>query len=131
MQLKLKIFLEIQPEDYPGVLDKWTEDLKTKLPTGAQNWGTARKALNVFLVQVFMNKYLAKQYGLSKFSDIPETPLDSQATKKLRKIAGRGKLPRWDGIKRLKPEVSQRYQIFAADYAKQQGIPRSCLERIS
>lgn len=127
-QLNLMTFLEIEPRNYSDLLNEWTEDLGTELPTGAQNWGTARKALNVFLVQMFMNKYLAELYGLSRFDEVLETPLDSQAARKLRRIAGRGNLPRWDSIRKLTIEDSQNYQIFAKDYARQQGIPRACLD---
>ena len=127
-ELDLSVFCRIETHQYSEQLDNWTEELKKRLPEGARNWGTARKALNVFLVQVFMNKYLAKEYGLTKFSDVLETPLDSKATSKLRKLAGRGQLPRWYSIKRLKSKDSLRYQEFASVYAKKQGIPRACID---
>jgi len=127
-ELDLSVFCRIEPHQYSEQLDNWTEELKKRLPEGARSWGTARKALNVFLVQVFMNKYFAKEYGLTKFSDVLETPLDSQATSKLRKLAGRGQLPRWDSIKRLKSKDSLRYQEFASVYAKKQGISRACID---
>lgn len=127
-ELPLNKFLYIQPVDYPGVLNQWTEELRAQLPLGAQNWGTARKALNVFLVQVLLNKYLVKEYGLNEFGEVFETPLDSQATKKLRQIAGRGSLPRWEKIKNLTIENSKRYQDFATKYAGEVGLPRACLD---
>lgn len=129
-QLDLMMFRRIKPNDYPECLNRWTEELKKKLPKGARNWGTARKALNVFLVQVFMNKHLVEKYGLKRFGDVLETPLDSQATSRMRKLAGRGRLPRWDSIKRLSQGDSLRYQEFAAVYAQEQGIPRACLDII-
>jgi hypothetical protein len=65
-------------------LNRWTEELRKKLPKKANKWGTARKAINVFMIQVFLNRYLSKEYDLEKLKDILETPLDSQATKELR-----------------------------------------------
>ena len=126
--LDLSVLCRIEPPDYINQLELWSDELKSKLPKDARNWGTARKALNVFLVQVFMNKYLADEYGLSKFGDTLETPLDSQAAAELRRLACRGRLPRWNSIKRLERKDSQRYQGFAADCAKQQGIPRACMD---
>jgi hypothetical protein len=82
------------------------------------------------MVQVFMNRYLAEEYSLGKYEDVLETPLDSYATKKLREIAGRGKLPRWEGIIKLKPEASYKYQEYASMYAKEVNIPRACLDTI-
>ena len=37
-----------------------------QFPGGAQNWGTARKALNVFMVQAFLDRFLAEEYGLDR-----------------------------------------------------------------
>ena len=126
--LDLTVFGRIEPGQYSDVLDRWTNELQRRLPVGAQNWGTARKALNVFLTQTYLNRYLSEEHGLSDFGDVLETPLDSQAARMLRKLAGRGKLPRWEGIKRLRPENSRRYQEFAAEYAKEEGIQRACLD---
>lgn len=126
--LDLNVFRSIDTVQYVEQLERWSRELMSKLPQGANKWGTARKALNVFFVQVFMNKYLSNEYGLSKFGNVLETPLDSQATRKLRKIAGRGKLPRWNGIKRLRPEESARYQELAAKLAEEEEIPRACLD---
>ncbi len=127
-ELPLNTFLDIQPVNYPGILNQWTEELRTQLPQGAQYWGTARKAINVFLVQVFLNQYLEAHYGLYEFGLVLETPLDSKATRKLRHIAGRSVLPRWSGIIHLTSESSQHYQDFAAEYAGEIGLPRACLD---
>jgi hypothetical protein len=127
-KLDLSKLQTIQPSTYPGILNEWTDSLKEALPPNANHWGTARKAINVFMVQVFLNRYLAEEYGLNKFDDVLETSLDSQAAHILRKRTGRGKLPRWNGIKRLRPEESARYQEFAAKRAKEEEIPRACLD---
>jgi len=128
--LDLNVLGETEPEQYPNLLDEWTEQLRARLPAGARNWGTARKALNVFMVQAFMNKYLDKEYGLNKFGDVLETPLDNKAANKLRKRAGGGKLPRWNGIINLREDGSQQYQEFASTVARQERISRACLDII-
>jgi len=127
-ELPLNTFLDIHPGDYPGVLNQWTEELRIQLPLGAQRWGAARKALNVFLVQVFLNRYLGDHYGLNEFGEVLETPLDSKATGRLRNMAEHGVLPRWNGIINLTAEVSQQYQDFATEYAGEIGLPRACLD---
>jgi len=127
-ELDLSRLKTIEPADYAKVLAEWTSDLVNRLPEEAQNWGTARKALNVFMVQVFMNKYLAGEYGLDRFGAVLETPLDSLATKALRHRAGRGQLPRWEGIWQLSQEDSQHYQEFASQLAAKENIARACLD---
>jgi hypothetical protein len=127
-RLNLSALHDNVPEGYAKQLDRWTDALKKKLPRGAQNWGAARKAINVFMVQAFLNKHLAQEYGLHKFGQVLETPLDGQAARKLRRLAGRGRLPQWDSIKRLTPAFSRRYQEFASELAAQHHIPRACLD---
>jgi len=127
-KLDLGILQEMAPEDYAEQLDRWTEVLRKALPRGAQNWGAARKAINVFMVQAFLNKHLVREYGLRRFGQVLETPLDALATQELRRLAGRGQLPRWDSIKSLTPACSQCYQDSALGLATEQGIPRACLD---
>jgi len=131
-KLDLGVLKKIDNSEYPDQLDEWTEELIQELPKRAKNWGTARKAINVFLVQAFLNKYLANKYGLARFGNVLETPLDSQAASELRKHARREevKLPRWRGIRGLKPETSSHYQEFASEVAKKKKIARACLDMI-
>lgn len=128
--LNLSKLNKIKPVNYPRILEKWTDDLKQKLPEGAKNWGTARKAINVFMVQVFLNKYLAKEYGLGKFKDVLETPLDSYAADGLNRLNPTAPLPEWDSIKRLTDEPSKEYQECASQVAQQKGLARACLDII-
>jgi len=127
-KLDLSILREKVPDDYAEQLDKWTGALRKALPQGAQNWGTARKAINVFMVQAFLNKHLAQEYGLHGFGQVFETPLDAQATQELRNKPGGGRLPSWNSIKRLTPASSQCYQEFASELAAQHHIPRAYLD---
>lgn len=124
----LGAFRRIDPSRYAEQLDVWSAELQQELPDGAKHWGTARKALNVFMVQVFLNKHLAEEYGLEKFKDVLEIPLDSQATAELRRRAGRRKLPRWESIRGLREKDSLRYQEFASVVAAEEELPRACLD---
>lgn len=130
-RLDLSLLKSMAPLDYPKWLDDRTEDLIKTLPDGGNHWGTARKAINVFMVQAYLNKYLSLAYGLEKFKDTLETPLDSYAVNNLKKHAkdtGWGKLPRWEGIKSLKPESSSKYQNYALFYAQDINMPRACMD---
>jgi hypothetical protein len=127
-RLDLGVLRKTLPEGYAKQLDRWTETLKKALPQRAQNWGAARKAINVFMVQAFLNKHLVQEYGLHRFGQVLETPLDGQAGRRLRKLAGRGRLPPWDSLQRLTPAFSQRYQEFASELAAQHDVPRACLD---
>jgi hypothetical protein len=86
-------------------------------------WGTARKALNLFLRGCLYNHYLRKNYGLARTEPWLEIPLDGVVARALKKLAGRGKLPVWHGLKRLRPEQSARFQEFAAKHARTVGLP--------
>lgn len=129
-KLDLSLLKTILPSGYPDILNEWTLDLVKKLPDGARHWGTARKAINVFMVQCFLNKYLAKEFDLDKFEDVLETPLDSYAAGTLRRLAGRGRLPRWKNIIGLKKEDSDKYQEFASQVATENKLSRACLDII-
>jgi len=129
-ELDLSGLNKIKPADYPKTLKKWTCDLKEKLPKGARHWGTARKAINVFMIQVFLNRYLAEEYGLNKLKDVLETPLDSYAARGLKRLSSMARLPRWDSIKGLTYESSKEYQECASKVAKQKDLTRACLDII-
>jgi hypothetical protein len=129
-KLDLSKLQTIQSSTYPDILDEWTCTLKEELPDGAKNWGTARKAINVFMVQVFLNRYLAEEYDMEKFKDVLETPLDSYATEELNELNPMIQLPKWDSIKRLTDTTSKKYQECASQVAQQKGLSRACLDII-
>ena len=117
---------------YTETLDRWTKRLRRKLPPRARNWGTARKALNIFLVEVFFNRFLAREYRMQRLKDVLETPLDSKANKRIRRFANEKglPLPKWRGVKGLTDEVSRDYQEVASQMAAENRIPRACLDLI-
>lgn len=122
-------------------LNTLTSQLKNKLPKDAKNWGTARKALNVFLLEVTFNIKLSKKYKLEKIIDFLEVPLDSYVYNGLKKEFESKKIktylkkfPSRPGIKNLKKPVSDKLQRFALEVAKhkqkklQEKFPRAYLD---
>jgi hypothetical protein len=122
-KLALADFLHNNEQDFLAELDRQTVALMKELPPGAQHWGTARKALNVFLGEVYYHRVLCPEYGLHKVAEFLEMPLDGEVARFLKKgatAAGRT-LPRWRTIKTLTSDTSRQYQEFAAHYAKTCG----------
>ena len=99
------------------VLEELTAELSASLPAGGQHWGSSRKFLNIFLRNCLYNRYVCAHYGLEKIEKWLEVPLDSQIAKRLKREAGRGKLPRWTTVISLTPSVSSEFQDFAAELA--------------
>ena len=126
----LRPLRDVEPDAYGHLLDQWTEQLRVGLPEGGQNWGTARKALNVFLVEVFSNKYLASKYNMSRLGQVLEVPLDSQVNKKLRRFSRAHDitLPPWPGVRELTPQVSRQYQETASQMAAELDLCRALLD---
>jgi hypothetical protein len=131
-QLNLTKLRSINATGYGRWLDSRTGELQRHLPQGARNWGTARKALNVFMVEVFFNRVLARECRMDRLKDVLETPLDSQAAKKLRAFARRRHLevPPKMWVRYLTPELNQAYQVLASRMAKDNGLDRASLDLI-
>ena len=118
------------PNQYADWLDERTAELKARFPREARKWGAARKALNIFLCHAYLNRPLSEAYSLERLAHVMETPLDSVVAKKLREEAPNGTLPRWLGVGRLTQKVSQQYQDFATEHAKEREVPRGCLDAV-
>jgi hypothetical protein len=86
-------------------------------------WGTARKAVNLFLRGCLYNHYLRETHSLGRMEPWLEIPLDSVVARALKRLAGRRALPVWRGLKHLTPEESARFQDFAAKRAQAVGLP--------
>lgn len=118
------------------LLQKHTKFLKDKFPKGARNWGTARKALNVFFYEACRDVSLSKKYNLIKLIPFLEVPLDSKVSQGLRKAEReetnmkKSNLPKWPGIAKLKKKDSHQYQEFASKYANSIGLERIELDLI-
>jgi hypothetical protein len=128
--LALEDFGTDAPDRFQQRLDQATEALRLVLPEGAQYWGIARKALNIFLRDSVYTVYLRDEYGLARTEPLLEIPLDSITTKRIRADLGRGELPRWKGVKWLRPNESAIYQKAAARIADDRGIVRAHLDAL-
>jgi hypothetical protein len=132
-EVELTALRDIELPDYQAWLEQETSALLLRLPESAKKWGAARKAINIFTTQAFLNCGLATAFGLARLGDVMETPLDSVAAQKLQKLrqmAGTSRLPSWPGVGRLMPDVSRDYQNFALEVAREKGLPRACLDII-
>lgn len=109
-------------------LDWQTKKLLEALPVKGKPWGTARKAMNLFLRDVLYNRYLCYKSGLETIEPWLEIPLDSAVAKGLKRLGQRGQLPSWPGLKKLTKPVSQRFQEFASELAEQEGVERIHLD---
>ena len=130
-EIELTPLRHIAFRDYQAWLDQSTSALLQHLPKSARKWGAARKAVNIFTTQAFLNGALAMGFGLARLGDVMETPLDGIAAQKLqelRQTAGRSRLPSWPGVGGLTPDISQEYQDFALEVAREHRLPRACLD---
>ena len=117
-QVALERFVRGSESEFLAELDHQTEALLERLRPAA-GWGTARKALNLFLEEACYHRFLSHKYGLDRIARFLEVPLDGQVARFLIKRANESgqTLPRWHTIKGLSPEQSREYQDFALKYA--------------
>ena len=120
----LKAYSVASEPDFHKRLEQDTDRLQRKFPSGGQNWGSARKALNVFLRDAYYNYYLRKHFDLGKSEEYYEIPLDSNVVRALKDRAPTRSLPGWTSIKGLKPEVNRSFQAFAREQAHKEGLAR-------
>jgi hypothetical protein len=130
--LNLAPFGVTSPSSFEAQLNQTTEHLQRALPRGCQNWGLARKILNIFLLDCSYTSHLVSAYRLDRSEAFLELPLDSITAKALRKAARdrAQSLPPWPGVKHLTMLVSNNYQAVAAAEAANQGIARVHLDAL-
>jgi hypothetical protein len=121
----------LNPSGYRQWLDNQTNALMAAFPI--KLWGPARKAMNIFMVMASLNLFLRDAYGLGRFDDVLEVPLDNTVEGKLRTFGLAQQLlptafPKWDSIKKLDAMNSAKYQQIAQAMARQRGIPRGRLD---
>jgi hypothetical protein len=126
--LDLDSFRAKTEEGFHVRLDAETTRLVKRLPKGARNWGTARKALNIFLRDVLYNHYLRSRHRFDELERWLEVPLDRDVATSLRREREGVDLPRWGTIKGLTPEVNRRFQIVARYVAQRSGMERVHLD---
>ena len=126
--INLQVFRAKDEDAFLRVLDDQTEILRRAFPRKAQNWGAARKALNLFLRDICYNRFLCKKHGLALMEDWMEIPLDSLTAASLKREGKRGELPKWPGLNRLSPTISSKFQAIAKRIASAQNISRIHLD---
>jgi hypothetical protein len=124
----LRSFAVAEDGPFRNQLEQTTEELRAALPRGAQTWGTARKALNVFLRDAMYCVYLDEAFQLRQAEQLLELPLDSITSRYLRKAALPGELPLWPGVRALRQDISDRFQAVASRVASQRGLARVHLD---
>jgi len=111
-------------------LDQKTNIILRRLPVENNPWGAARKALNLFLRDVFYNRYLYTNSNIQNVENWLEIPLDSAVAKGLKQNDLLGTLPKWPGLKHLSKKVSNKYQTIALKIAQSKDISRVHLDMI-
>jgi hypothetical protein len=114
--------------DYLLWLNKNTKRLRDKFPGGAQKWGPARKAMNIFMRSVVYTSPLADEYGLWNLLPYLEVPLDSYTGKALADEPEGAGLPKWKSVVGLTPDLSNEYQGAALRVARRMGVHRADLD---
>lgn len=127
-QLEIHILAVKDEKTFLAALDITTEELRRSLPRGSQHWGAARKALNLFLRDICYNRFLSPKFSLAVLEPWMEIPLDSLVAAALKKHIGKGRLPAWPGLTRVKPLVSLLFQHVARQWADAEGISRVQLD---
>lgn len=115
-------------EEFTRRLDAETERLVGSFPARAQNWGAARKVLNLFLRDCLYNFYLRDWYGLAVLESFFEVPLDSYVAEALHRTPRGEDLPEWRGVKYVSREENALYQEIASEEAEELGIERVHLD---
>lgn len=110
--------------EYQKALDNWTLELEEQYTKAApNNWGAARKSLNLFFRDIVYNKFLSEKYNLPNDSvyynqaiKFLEVPLDGNVAKEI--LKRNPNLPQWRGVSKLKKIASDQYQAEATVIAK-------------
>ncbi len=124
-KIALAKFVKDDETSFLKELDRQTELLRNRFPKDAKNnYGAARKAINLFLHEAFYHRVLYEKYGLREIEAFLELPLDGQVGKYLSDQAREGgepNFPCWQTIKSLTSETNRRYQDFARVHARKMG----------
>ncbi|GJQ29736.1 MAG: hypothetical protein HBSAPP03_16200 [Phycisphaerae bacterium] len=108
--------------EYEVWLDEHTARMLAAMRSKVRPWGTARKALNLFMRACICDHHLRTAHALERAEPWAEVPLDSIVAKALKRAAGRGCLPQWPGLKRLTPDANASFQAFALKHTAELGL---------
>jgi len=127
----LKPLRAINPSEYSVWLNDNTEALTRAFPkTRRKLWGPARKAINIFMVMAYVNRFICEAYKLDRLGDVLELPLDNPNALELLKLVKEKRKAHWVNIKELRPEESRYLQELAGQKARELGIPRGRLDTV-
>ena len=121
-------FRRATPEDFRRTLDQVTREFVDCMPRGAKHWGAMRKFLNIFLRNVFYNRYLFTHFELDEIEPWLEVPLDSHVAGALSEEAEGRDLPRWRTVIGLDEATHERFQAVADRVAAREGFARVHLD---
>ena len=130
IDLDLTPFGTADHRHFARALNRNTEALRRALPRTCRKWGLARKVLDIFLRDALYTHYLRRRFNLNRSEAFFELPLDSITATALKRRHGRGKLPRWDGVRKVTPDVNDIFQDVALVTAKELGLERVHLDAL-
>jgi hypothetical protein len=119
---------------FDDFLNRHTTALQKNFNLPFENWGAARKALNLFFRDTVYNKYFSDHF-LATYSpetfehliSVLEVPLDSYVADGIRENSTLTDLV-WPGIKHLTETISEIFQAEANKIANKKGIARVHLD---
>jgi hypothetical protein len=126
VRVDLARFVTPSREEFGRELNRVTLRIQRKLPP--RRWGTARKALNIFLRDVLYNTYLARDLRFDRVERWLELPLDSYTVEALRRAIPSERLPRWPGVASVNSETYAAFQAAADEVARERRIARVHLD---
>jgi hypothetical protein len=126
-KIKINTFIQSSEDGFNSALNNVTVFIKSSFPHNMDNWGAARKAINLFLRDVAYSKYLNEYFELDSIIPFLEIPLDSYTALWICKEYEHD-LPKWNGIKNLKHDDSDCFQKAAAVIAEKRKIKRVDLD---
>ena len=121
--LSLNQFSTFSESQFRDVINERTLELQSQFPTEARSWGAARKAINIFLGEVYYHRILCAEFKFESIASFLEIPLDNLVANALRNEAflRNENLPSWPKIKCLDLAKSDMFQNFAKKVAQQKG----------
>lgn len=123
-EMDLSVFTTDDSDAFQAALEDQTSKLAEQVSAPRKNWGTARTTLNTFLQGALYNRYLSQKYDLYLAEHFMEIPLSKKTVDGLRRQPGGNALPEWTGLNVLKQDISAKYQDFAHEFAKDNGVAR-------
>lgn len=111
------------------ILDRETKAMLGSFPSSAHvKWGSARKAINLFLRSVVYNRDLCEEYRLRRIRPWLEVPLDKDVAIRLKDQPEGVGLPKWPGVGKLSEETSAEYQNVSSIVSRRLRVSRVDLD---